>query len=79
MFVTIIAVVCHLTSTDCNEEIVTSSALDADVNFQACLVGGQAGLARWKEQHPIYRSEAWYIERYKCVPGDYRLITRHPV
>jgi hypothetical protein len=77
MFVTIVAVVCHLTSSDCIEEIVTSTALDSEVTFQNCLVGGQAGLAKWKEEHPIYRSEVWHIQHYKCVPGDYRQVARH--
>ncbi len=78
MFVTIVAVLCHLASTDCTEEFVTSSALDSGLTFQSCLLGGQAGLAKWKEEHPIYRSEAWHIQRYKCVPGDYKLVARHP-
>jgi hypothetical protein len=77
MFVTVIAVLCHLSSTDCIEEIVTSSALDGRVTFQSCLFGGQAGLAKWKDEHPIYRSEAWHIQRYKCVPGDYKIIARN--
>jgi hypothetical protein len=77
MFVTIVAVLCHLTSSDCIEEVVTSSALDSGVTFQSCLIGGQAGLAKWKEGHPIYRSEAWHIQRYRCVLGDYKSIAHH--
>jgi hypothetical protein len=77
MFVTVVAVLCHLTSSDCVEEIVTSSALDSQVNCQSCMMGGQAALAKWKEEHPVYRSDAWHIQRYKCVPGDYRMVARH--
>jgi hypothetical protein len=76
MFVTIVAVLCHLTSNDCVEEIVSSSSLDSRVTFQSCVTGGQAGLAKWKGEHPIYRSESWHIQRYKCVPGDYKLHAR---
>ncbi len=74
MFVTVVAVLCHLTSSDCINEIVTSSAMDSSVTFQSCVLSGQAALARWKEEHPIYRSEAWHIERYKCVPGEYKVL-----
>jgi len=77
MFVTVVAVLCHLSSIDCINEIVTSSALDSSVTFQSCLISGQAGLARWKEEHPIYRSEAWRVQRYQCVPGDYKLVAHH--
>lgn len=77
MFVTVIAVLCHLTSTDCVEEVVTNSALDSRVAFQSCAIGGQAALSKWKEEHPIYRSEAWHIQRYKCVPGDYKIMAHH--
>ena len=79
MFVTIVAVLCHMASTDCIEEIVTSSALDSAVTFQSCVVRGQAGLAKWKEDHPVYRSETWRVQRYKCVPGDYKMIAQHKI
>jgi hypothetical protein len=71
MFVTVVAVLCHVTADVCNEEIVTSSSLDSMVTFRSCMITGQANLAKWKGEHPIYRSEAWRIERYKCVPGQY--------
>ena len=71
MFVTIVALLCHFAAQDCTEVIVTDSHLDTGVTFQSCLTGGQAGLAQWKSEHPIYRSEDWHIERYKCVPGRY--------
>ena len=77
MFITMIAVLCRLTSTDCVETVVTSSALDSGLTFQSCLLNGQAGLAKWKEEHPIYHSEDWHIQRYKCVPGDYKMIAHH--
>ncbi|MGY4365262.1 hypothetical protein ACVW1A_001327 [Bradyrhizobium sp. LB1.3] len=35
MFVTIIAVLATLTSTDCVDEIVTGSALDSQLTFRA--------------------------------------------
>jgi hypothetical protein len=73
VFVTVVAVLCHLTSNACIEEIVTSSSLDDTVTRQSCMIGGQAGLAKWKGEHPVYRSEAWHIERYKCAPGHYVL------
>jgi len=77
MFVTIVAVLCHLTSTDCIKEVVTNSALDGGVTLQSCLIGGQAGLAKWKEENPIYRSEDWHIHRYMCVLGDYKSFAHH--
>ena len=40
------------------------------------MIAGQANLAKWKGEHPIYRSEAWHIERYKCAPGHYVLKAR---
>ncbi|WP_369721851.1 hypothetical protein AB8Z38_33610 [Bradyrhizobium sp. LLZ17] len=79
MFVTVVAVLCHLSSTACIEEIVTSSALDSAVTFQSCAIGGQAGLAKWKEDHPVYRSESWHIQHYKCVPGDYKIMAQHKI
>jgi hypothetical protein len=45
--------------------------------FQGGSGGGQAALAKWKEEHPVYHSDAWHIQRYKCVPGDYKVIARH--
>ena len=27
----------------------------------------------WKGEHPVYRSGAYRIERYKCVPGHYEI------
>ena len=71
MFVTVVAVLCHLSATNCIEEIVTDSSIDNHITFQSCMVGGQAGLAQWKDRHPIYRSDDWQISRYKCVPGHY--------
>jgi hypothetical protein len=76
MFVTVVAVLCHLTANVCIEEVVTSSSLDSMVTFQSCMIAGQANLAKWKGEHPIYRSEAWHIERYKCAPGHYVLKAR---
>ncbi|MDR3465601.1 MAG: hypothetical protein P4M07_06625 [Xanthobacteraceae bacterium] len=72
MFVTVVAVLCSMGKV-CVEEIVTDSSLDTRVTFQSCMIGGQAGLAQWKGEHPVYRSEDWHIERYKCVPGHYEV------
>lgn len=71
MFVTVVAVLCHLSANDCTEVVVTNSNLDDGITFQGCLTGGQAGLAQWKGSHPIYRSDDWHIKRYKCVAGLY--------
>lgn len=71
MFVTVVAVLCNLATNACLEERVTDSSLDSTVTLQSCMIGGQAGLAKWKGEHPIYRSDAWYIQRYKCAPGHY--------
>lgn len=76
MFVTVVVVLCYLSTNDCAEEIVTSSSLDRSVSFQSCITGGQAALAQWKDRHPIYRSETWHIQRYKCVPGHYEAKVR---
>ena len=71
MFVTMVAVLCHLTAQDCTEVVVTNSSLDSGLTLQGCMIGGQAGLAQWKANHPIYRSEDWHVNRYKCVAGRY--------
>ncbi|QOZ56044.1 hypothetical protein XH90_08195 [Bradyrhizobium sp. CCBAU 53338] len=71
MFVTVVAVLCHLSAQDCTEVVVTNSALDSRLTFQSCMLGGQASLARWKTAHPIYRGDDWHIDRYKCVAGVY--------
>lgn len=71
MFVTVIAVLCHFSTEDCTEMVVTNSNLDSGITLQSCLTGGQAGLAQWRSGHPIYRSEDWHIKQYKCVQGHY--------
>jgi hypothetical protein len=48
-----------------SKEIVTNSSPDSMVTFRSCMIAGQANLAKWKGEHPIYRSVAWRIERYK--------------
>ncbi len=75
MFVTVVAVLCHLGVTaagSCVEEIVTDSNLTPEITFQQCAVGAQAPLAKWMSEHPIYHSH-WRLERYKCVPGHYEI------
>lgn len=76
MFVTVIAVLCYLNTNNCTEKVITDSSLDSSLTFQGCVIGGQAGLAKWKGEHPIYRSEAWHIQRYKCVAGRYEAKAR---
>lgn len=85
MFVTVIAVMCKLIVTiptiapdrDCTaeearvEEIVTDSSMDEKVDFNACLIHGQMGVANWKSKHPIYVKDGWRIGRIKCAPGQY--------
>lgn len=84
MFVTVVAVMCHLmvahptispdrgcTAEEAKvEEIVTDTEKDASLNFQSCMIG-QANLANWKSNHPVYFKAEWRIGRVKCVPGHY--------
>jgi hypothetical protein len=73
MFVTLVAVLCHLSSGHpgggCVEEIVTDSS-KSEISFQSCMIEGQIGVAKWMSEHPIYRSD-WTLQRYKCAPGHY--------
>jgi hypothetical protein len=71
MLVTVVAVLCHLSAKDCTEVVVTNSSLDSSVTLQSCMLVGQASLAQWKTNHPIYQSDDWHIDRYKCVAGAY--------
>ena len=78
MFVTVVAVLCHLgglAADSCVEEIVTDSNMTPEITFHHCIKGAQAPLAKWMDGHPIYRSN-WRIERYKCVPGHYEISGR---
>ena len=75
MFVTVVAVLCHLGSLAagcCVEEIVTDSSMTPEITFQECMKGAQAPLAKWVSEHPIYHSN-WRVDRYKCVPGHYEI------
>jgi len=76
MFITVVVVLCYLKSSDCIERVVTDSSLDSRVTLQSCMIGGQAALAKWKSEQPIYRSDDWHIQRYKCVPGRYQAKAR---
>ena len=61
--ITIIAVLCSLSSpTNCHEQVVTTSDF-ADVSMQSCLMGAPQ-LADWMKQHPVERLAAW-----RCVVG----------
>lgn len=77
MFVTVAAILCHMLanvpSPVCEEVIVTDSALTEGLTFMDCMAGAQAPLAKWKSEHPIYHTEKYRIERYKCVPGRYEI------
>lgn len=75
VFVTVVAVLCHLLGNEpvCLEEIVTDSTMTEGLTFMDCMSGAQAPLAKWKTEHPIYRNERWFIQRYKCVPGHYEI------
>lgn len=87
MFVTVVAVVCHMlvahpiiaADRDCTaeearvEEIVTDSDMDEHVDFFACQIGAQMALAKWKSEHPIYHRNDWRIARIKCAPGKYEI------
>jgi hypothetical protein len=71
MFITVIAVLCHLSVGQpvCSEEVVTDSDSNKDLTLLSCAVGAQAALAQWKAADPTYRSDDYWISRYKCVPG----------
>lgn len=43
------------------------------LTFMDCMAGAQAPLAKWKTEHPIYHSQAYSIESYRCVPGHYEI------
>jgi hypothetical protein len=87
MQVTVVAILCHLLTPaatlapdrDCTaeevrvEEIVTDTDLDPSVTFQGCMIGGQAALAKWKGEHPIYSRAGWRVGRVLCVPGHYEI------
>ena len=77
MFVTVVAVMCHLAAggSACQEEIVTDSDMTVGLTFMDCLAAAQAPLAKWKSEHPIFQREEYRIARYKCVPGHYRPLT----
>lgn len=86
MFVTVVAVMCHLVTAqvtiapdrDCTseearvEEIVTSSEMDDALTFQGCMIG-QPQVAKWKGEHPIYAKSGWRVARIKCAPGRYEI------
>lgn len=59
---TIIAVLCSLATSDCREQVVTTSDF-ADVSMQSCLMGAPQ-LAEWMKQHPADRLAGW-----RCVLG----------
>lgn len=77
MFVTVAAILCHMLanvpSPVCEEVIVTDSALTEGLTFIGCVSGGQAPIALWKSEHPIYRSDKYWISKYRCAPGHYEV------
>lgn len=73
MFITIVAILCSLTiQGSCVEEIVTDSNMDPDVTFQGCQIYGQAGIAKWMSESPLYHSK-WRLDSWKCIPGHYEI------
>jgi hypothetical protein len=74
MFVTLVAVLCHVLPGGpgtCVDEIVTDSS-QSNITLQSCMIQGQIGIAKWMSEHPIYRAN-WTLQRYKCAPGHYEL------
>ena len=71
MFITLIAVLCHSLagSPVCVEETVIDSDVNKELTLMGCAIGAQPVLAQWKSADPTYRSEDYWIARYKCVPG----------
>jgi hypothetical protein len=62
--ITILAMLCSLSSpANCQEWTVTTSDF-ADVSMQSCLMGAPQ-LAEWMKQHPAERLAAW-----RCVSGS---------
>lgn len=76
MFVTVVAVMCHLLLSGveaCEETIVTDSAQTEGLTFMDCMAGAQAPLAEWKSAHHTYAASEWRIDRYRCVAGHYEI------
>jgi hypothetical protein len=73
MFVTVSAILCHLIAGQpvCVDEIVTDTNMEPALTWQGCTALGQAPIAKWKSEHPIYSKPDWYIEKYRCTPGRY--------
>jgi hypothetical protein len=72
VIVTVIAVLCSLSTPACIEEIVTDSNLEPELSFQGCMITGQIGISKWMGEHPIYHAN-WRLDRWKCVPGHYEI------
>lgn len=66
MLMTLVALLCQITSGACVEEIITDQA-----EFQACAIRGEITASAWMADSPIY-SKGWTLARWKCVPPDYR-------
>ena len=64
--ITVIAIICLAGA--CEEVFVTDSNLTEGLNMMQCS-NGQPALAKWKSEHPIYRSDRYSISGYKCVLG----------
>lgn len=75
MFVTVSAILCHLLANSpvCVEEIITDSSMEPALTWQGCIALGQAPIAKWKSEHPLYHNDSWYIEKYRCTPGHYEI------
>ena len=66
MPITLVAILCQLTTSSCVEEIITDQA-----SLQSCAITGQIGISKWMAESEKYHS-GWSLARYKCVVGEYR-------
>lgn len=69
MFVTVMAVLCHLSNPSlCVTEIVTDTSMDDTLSLQSCMMG-QPQVVRWMQEHPVY-SKGYTLSRWKCTIGN---------
>lgn len=69
MNLSVVVLMCHILgsipSAICHEVVV----IKTEMTMMECQFS-QPQIAIWKLQS-IYRDEAWEIQAFKCVPGDY--------
>lgn len=81
MFVTLVAIVCHMAAAGpsnadvhlCQEVIIATSDQAPSLTMPACMAVGQMAVAQWKAEDPTYSADSYTIETYKCMPGHYML------